>query len=435
MLVYENMLPMKPVTIFFASFLFACATAQSAVHVVKNGASIQEAIERSEPGDILQLEHGYYTGNLVVNKPLTIKGVSAPARPHILGDASSDTILIASPDVTLEDLIIKNSGADLGKKQSCVSIIKGSDRASLKRSDLSWCLFGVYIEQAHHVHLLDNRITGKRDFPSVKRGNGVQLYASNFARIIGNDISFVRDAIYVDVSHDARFLHNVLHHSRYGTHYMNAYRNVWEYNEAYLNRGGLALMEVKQQTVRFNKAWGNSDHGIMLRTIQDSVVEGNIVAGNGRGFFIYDAEFNELKNNLIAGNKIGVHLAAGSKNNNVEANDFIHNQVQVKFVASRDEIWGQKMGNYWSNYTGWDHDNDQRGDTEYEANDAIDRLSWQYPELKLLLASPAIASLKLASRQFPLLRAPSIVDKNPSMSPFHLDWSQWLNERYKWPSH
>ena len=70
----------------------------------------------------------------------------------------------------------------------------------------------------------------------VAAGNGVQLYNTTGARIEGNHISFVRDALYVDVSHHAIFRGNKLHHSRYGTHYMNSYYNLWEDNDTYLNR-------------------------------------------------------------------------------------------------------------------------------------------------------------------------------------------------------
>ncbi|MGV2541848.1 nitrous oxide reductase family maturation protein NosD, partial [Bacillus pumilus] len=67
--------------------------------------------------------------------------------------------------------------------------------------------------------------------------------------------------LYVDVSHHAVFKGNRLHHSRYGTHYMNSYYNLWEDNDSYANRGGLALMEVRDQIVRNNRTWGNADHG------------------------------------------------------------------------------------------------------------------------------------------------------------------------------
>src|SRR5690606_11195228 len=101
-----------------------------------------------------------------------------------------------------------------------------------------------WIEKADDVRVEGNLITGKRDVASSQRGNGIQLYNTRRARILDNAISFVRDAIYVDVSHHAEFRGNRLHHARYGTHYMNSYFNVWEDNDVWLNRGGLALMEV-----------------------------------------------------------------------------------------------------------------------------------------------------------------------------------------------
>jgi nitrous oxidase accessory protein len=198
---------------------------------------------------------------------------------------------------------------------------------------------------------------------------------------------------------------------------MNTNNSTWENNESYLNRGGLALMEVRDLTVRNNIAWGNSDHGIMLRTIQDSVIENNIVAGNGRGFFIYDAEYNIVRKNLVIANQVGIHLTAGSGNNKVDGNDFINNQEQIKYVAAKDVEWGRTEGNYWSNYSGWDQNDDGVGDVAYEANDVVDRLNWQYPLIKLLLSSPSIQTLRFVARQFPVLRAPSIVDKHPALAP------------------
>ncbi len=118
-------------------------------------------------------------------------------------------------------------------------------------------------------------------FDSAQRGNGVQLYNTEGARIYDNEISFVRDGLYMDVSHQAEFKRNKMHHSRYGTHYMNSYYNLWEDNDVWSNRGGLALMEVRNQVIRNNRAWNNQDHGIMLRTLQDAVVEDNIVMYNG----------------------------------------------------------------------------------------------------------------------------------------------------------
>jgi nitrous oxidase accessory protein len=217
---------------------------------------------------------------------------------------------------------------------------------------------------------------------------------------------------------------------------MNSYRNLWEDNDSYLNRGGLALMEVRDNTVRNNRTWGNSDHGIMLRTLQDSTIEGNVVAGNQRGFFIYDVEYATLRGNLVVDNVVGVHLAAGSTRNRVQGNDFIANREQVRYVGARDEAWGASRGepaagNHWSNYRGWDRNADGQGDVPYEANDLIDRLQYRYPVVALLMGSPAIQALRLVGQQFPVLRAPSVVDAAPRMRPTHTDWSRWRDRHFR----
>ncbi|TXH91295.1 MAG: nitrous oxide reductase family maturation protein NosD [Rhodoferax sp.] len=409
------------------SLWLAMAGAQAATVQVRAGDDLQAAIRAARSGDVLEIAPGTYHGNFVVDKPLTLRGVQ---RPVLDGGLQGDTVRVTATDVVLEGLQVRNSGADLNAQNAGVYIQPGAHRAVVRDCGLSYNLFGLWIEKAQDVRVEGNTITGKRDLNSSQRGNGIQLYNTTGARIIGNNIGFVRDALYVDVSHRAEFRGNKLHHSRYGTHYMNSYHNLWEDNDSFYNRGGLALMEVRDQLIRNNRTWGNSDHGIMLRTVQDSVVEGNVVAGNNRGFFIYDVEYVKVLNNLVVDNYVGTHLSAGSTRNVVEGNDFISNREQVRYVGARDEVWGQGRGNHWSNYLGWDKNGDGVGDVRYEANDMVDRLTWRYPSIKLLMASPAVQALRLVAQQFPVLRVPSVVDPKPRMEPTHKDWSQWRDKHY-----
>ena len=407
--------------VLLAALWFDRATA--AEWTVQPGESINAAVQAAVAGDTVKVERGYYVDHVVMDKPLRLQGVN---RPTISGDNQGDVIRVKSPDVVIDGFIIRDSGSDLTAQNAGIYVEPGAHRAIIRNNDFAYTLFGMWLEKANEVEVTNNLITGKRDFASAQRGNGIQLYNCYDAKIIGNNISFVRDGIYVDVSFRILFRGNKMHHVRYGTHYMNSHDNIWEENDAYSNRGGLALMEVRRQIVRNNRTWDNSDHGIMLRTIQDSVVENNIIVGNSKGFFIYDAEYNVLKGNLVMGNRIGVHLWAGSINNDVDHNDFIQNHNQIRYVATRNELWGKGKGNYWSNYVGWDADGDGIGDTPYEANDVVDRLNWKYPLVKLLLNSPAVQSLRLIARQFPLLRGPSVRDNNPRMLPFRSNWSDWL---------
>ena len=394
---------------------------------VQPGQDLAAAVKAAAPGDVIEVARGMYHVNLLIDKPLTLRGID---RPTLSGGNQGDTIRVTAPDVVIEGLIVRDSGDSLKDQNAGIYLYPGAHRAVVRRCDLTYNLFGLWIEKADDVLIEENLITGKREYASSQRGNGIQLYNTKGARIYRNNISFVRDALYVDVSHHAVFKGNKLHRSRYGTHYMNSYYNLWEDNDTFYNRGGLALMEVREQVVRNNRAWGNSDHGIMLRTLQDAVIENNIVAGNNRGFFIYDVEYIRLNRNLVVDNVVGVHLSAGSKNNEVEGNDFVGNREQVRYVGARDEPWGQESGNHWSNYLGWDRDGDGVGDVRYEANDMVDRLTWQHPSMKLLLASPAVQALRLVGQQFPILRVPSVVDPKPRMQPTHKNWSEWRGKHF-----
>ncbi|OWW22966.1 copper ABC transporter substrate-binding protein [Noviherbaspirillum denitrificans] len=401
---------------------FACA----AVFKVEPGGSIGAAVSAAGAGDTIEVAHGDYAEHVVIDKPLTLRGIG---KPTIRGGFTGDVIRVRAPDVTIEGIIVRDSGVDQTAQNSGIYLQPGAHRPTVKDCDVVHNLFGIWIEKVDDARIVHNTIVGRRDLQLAARGNGIQLYNSAGAQVLDNQISHARDGIYVDLSRKSVFRGNRIHHLRYGTHYMNTHQSVWENNEVYMNRGGLALMEVRSLTVRNNIAWSNTDHGIMLRTIQDSIVENNIVAGNGRGFFIYDAEYNTVRANLVTGNEVGVHLSAGSGNNKVDGNDFIDNRQQVKYVAARDVEWGKAEGNYWSNYSGWDQNGDGKGDVAYEANDVVDRLNGQYPLLKLLLTSPSIQTLRFVARQFPVLRAPSVVDKNPRMRPLNQDWRKWNDKR------
>ena len=397
--------------------MLVCAELQ-----VTAGQSIASAIRAAEPGDTVLVGPGLYQEHLLIDKPLTLRG---QGHPRLSGGNTGNVIKVKAHDVTIEGMTIADSGIDLGAQNAGVYVLPGHDRFTLRDCILPNNLFGLWLEKTQHSKAIGNTITGKRDLLSAARGNGIQVYNSADIDVIGNNISYARDGIYVDVSTRALFRNNKIHHLRYGTHYMNTNHSTWEGNETYQNRGGLALMEVRNLVVRNNIAWGNEDHGIMLRTIQDSLIEHNVVAANGRGFFVYDAEFNVLRENVVINNRTGVHLSAGSSNNEVDGNDFIGNEEAVKFVAARDVQWGRKRGNFWSNYGGWDQDGDGAGDLPYEASDLVDRLNWQYPLAKMLLTSPSIKTLRFVARQFPVLRAPSVVDQHPRMRPNNPSWSRW----------
>ena len=114
--------------------------------------------------------------------------------------------------MTIEGFIVRDSGADLGQQNA------GHLRRARRRLPVAPRRDPPQrpgLQPVRHLaadgegpRCLGNLITGKRDLGSAQRGNGIQLYNTTGAQIIGNDISFARDGIYVDVSHHAVFRGN-----------------------------------------------------------------------------------------------------------------------------------------------------------------------------------------------------------------------------------
>ena len=163
--------------------LFAAVTgcAHGAEWQVKPGESIQAAIVQAAPGDTIRVARGHYPENLRIEKPVKLIGVD---RPTVDGRGKGDTVRIVATDVSFEGFIVADSGGDLGAQNAGVYIQPGAHRARVIRCDFSYTLFGLWIEKADDVLIENNLITGKRDFDSSQRGNGIQLYNTTGARAI-----------------------------------------------------------------------------------------------------------------------------------------------------------------------------------------------------------------------------------------------------------
>ena len=79
----------------------------AATWTVHPGEAIQPVLDRAAAGDVVQIERGFYAGNLRIDKPLTLRGLQ---RPTVSGGLQGDTIRVAAPDVSIEGLIVRDSG-------------------------------------------------------------------------------------------------------------------------------------------------------------------------------------------------------------------------------------------------------------------------------------------------------------------------------------
>ncbi|SHE34096.1 nitrous oxidase accessory protein [Modicisalibacter ilicicola DSM 19980] len=393
------------------------------------GQSPQALIDKASDGDHLHLPKGRYPGPLDITRSLRI---SAEEQAIIDGQGEGHAVIIDAPEVTLEGLEIVNWGKNLTDLDAGIFVTEQGTNSVIRNNRLEGPGFGIWLDAVKGVRVVDNVIRGDTGLRSQDRGNGIHLFNVQDVRVSGNDITRTRDGIYIDTSSNNVLSHNTLYDLRYGIHYMYAYDNRVEDNLTHDTRTGYALMQSKRLTVVGNRSVNDDNYGILMNNITGSVIrdnriegitqpvdehgEGKLSGGDGKAIFVYNSQFNEFLDNRFARSDIGIHLTAGSEDNEVVGNAFVDNRQQVKYVATRPQEWSREDGgNYWSDYLGWDLDNDGIGDTSHEPNDAMDRVLWRYPAARLLMHSPAVLALRWAQRQFPVFRPEGVKDSAPLM--------------------
>jgi nitrous oxidase accessory protein len=373
-------------------------------------------VDATAPGDLLRLLAGVHAGPVLIDHTLSLVG---EAGAIIAGPGKGSVISLTAPDVRIEGITIRGSGIDVPAMDSGIFVSREAPRAVIRGNRLEGNLFGVYLHGAGGSLVENNVILGRDDLRMAEAGNGVSIWNAPGAKVVGNDVRFGRDGIFVTTSRDVLFQGNRFADLRFAIHYMYTRDSRVIGNRSAGNHIAWAIMFSDRLEIRDNVSIGDRDHGLMLNAANESEITGNVVRGGGeKCVFIYNAN-----KNLIAGNRfedcpIGIHFTAGSARNRVTDNAFIGNRTQVKYVGTRRMEWSvDGRGNYWSDHPGFDLDGDGIADAPYRPNDVMDEILWALPQAKLLLNSPAIDTIRWAQARFPALYPGGVVDSAPLMKP------------------
>jgi nitrous oxidase accessory protein len=415
--IVQKSLCFVPIIVLCLVFLHLPSVHAKTLIVGTDYSTIGDAIKKAKKGDVIEVKGGEHKERIKIDKAVHIKGID---NPTLIGDGGV-FVEIASRGVVFEGFTIIDGSFSTDLSGAGIYISKEADETIIKNNRLYGVMHGIWSVGARGIRIENNTIEGKKKLDLNYRGNGIYLTDSQEATIIGNRINYCRDGMYIEVSHDGKIIDNEIKNSRYAVHTMWVDRIVFSKNKASGNLVGFAIMYSRQSTITDNVSVGNQTHGMLLIQTTRSNITGNTVIGNAKGVFFYNSVFNSLISNLIMNNGLGLHSWGGSEDNTVTGNSFISNQVQVKFIAGKDQQWNH---NYWSDYTGWDMTDDGIGDIPYESNTVVDHILWRYPAAKLLYASASFQLLWMLEKQFPIFRVPKVFDSKPSMLPLHKNWKE-----------
>lgn len=395
---------------------FSIESAAKDIAVSTETGALTQALKQAEPGDVLRLAKGHYQGPIVIDKSLTLDGAG---EAHIEGSGKGSVISVTVPDVTIRGLTITGSGSSNKVRDAAVSLGKKAHNALVEQNRMLGNLIGVDIRGSKNALVKNNVIEGRQGHRMNDRGNGVYVWNAPGSKVIGNDIRWGRDGIFVNTSKKNEFANNRFRDLRFAVHYMYANNSVVRNNLSIGNHLGYAIMYSDKVLVEGNVSRGDREHGIMMNYTNKSVVKNNwIEQVTKKCTFLYNAHKNELTGNLFKQCGTGIHFTAGSERNKIWDNAFVGNRTQVKYVGSRWVDWSRdEHGNYWSDHPAFDLNSDGFADNIYRPNDRMDHILWSQPAAKTLLGSPAVQLVRWAQSAFPAFLPGGVVDKAPKMVP------------------
>ena len=381
--------------------------------------NLQALIDETPDGGVLVLDAGTYQGGVTIDRPMTITGGLAAV---IDAGGKGTAIEVAAADVTIDTVTIRHTGDSLDRENAGVSVT--APRVTVTNNVLEDVLFGVFLRAADDS-VVANNVIGAKDVDIARRGDGIRLWESAGTRVEGNVVRGGRDVV-LWFSNDLVVKDNVVEDGRYGLHFMYSDNARVEGNRLADNSTGAFLMYSRDLVLHDNVVSGNhgpAGYGLGLKDMDGVQAEGNHFVGNRVGLYLDNSPWSvdvwqTFDHNLFAYNDVGVAFLPSVQRNTFTENAFIDNGEQVAIQGGgvlRGNEWHLAgVGNYWSDFAGYDADGDGLGDVPYRLEHLYSTMSDHHPELRFFDETPAAGAIDLAGRLFPVLRPnPKVEDPAP----------------------
>lgn len=371
----------------------------SAIVVPDDYSTIQEAINHASEGETIFVRAGTYYEHIIVNKTVLLLGED---KENTIIDGNSrywpEVIKITANDTVVSGFTVKNS--DWFGVQ-----ISNSFGNTIKDNNVVDTLYGIRLDQSAGNSIVGNNVKNNRFM-------GILLCDSSnntlrYNEMAGNPENFgVWGLIISDFINDVDSSNTVNGKPVY--YWINQHDR-----QIPADAGVVMVVNSSKITVR-NLVLSNNDHGVSFAYTSSSYIEENLVTNNTYGIDLFCSFNNTISGNILSQNTMGISMRFSSDNiarentviasdgfylyqsdrnqiiantirnsrdygidfaesydNSIYHNNFISNKKNFSPYATGWNVWDDGYpsgGNYWSDYSGIDADNDGIGDTAYFVN-------------------------------------------------------------------
>lgn len=380
--------------------------------------SINAALHKAKAKDeILIYGKKIYKEHLVIQKPITLKGVGTPI---IDGGQRGDVIKVNADNVTIEGLQIQNS-ARSSQVDYCGVHVKDAQFVTVRNCVFRKNQFSVMFQNCKNGLIANNNISSNITYNPIM-GNAVHCWKSDNMHITGNNIGHNRDGIYLEFVNNSHIDHNTVSGcARYGLHFMFSHFNVYNSNRFNHNQAGVAVMfahnvEMINNTFEFNR--GTSSYGLLIKELQYSTIKWNRFLDNTVGLLIDGGSDLNVHHNVIKNNGWGMRLISASTNDTIVHNNFLGNTFDMTTNVSYNR--NNVNGNYWDKYEGYDLNKDGYGDVPFHPLSLFSMLAEQNENILFFFHSFLMNLLDATEKVLPSITPDNYVDNYPHMNPYKL---------------
>lgn len=410
---------MSPRIFFLILFVFLFNKAQTKTLVVCKQCQFKElstAIDQAQKSDTVLVKPGIYSSKAVsIIKSIVLIGEKGAI---LDGMAESYVLKLMADSITVSGFELKNSGRSFTKDYAAIYTF-GISGFQILDNQISESFFGILIEKSKNGLIQGNKVKGTA-IQEDQSGNGIHLWHAQQIKILNNEVSGMRDGIYLEFVDESRIAENYTHQNvRYGLHFMFSNHDEYLKNVFQNNGAGVAVMFskwIRMEENKFIDNWGTASYGLLLKEIYDGEVLNNIFQENTLGVYVDGSTRVNYIGNTFKQNGWAIKVSGGCYANNFTKNNFLGNSFDLSYNSKMND--NRFDGNFWGSYSGYDLDKDGKGDQPYRPVKLFSYIVNRTPETIVLLRSLFVDIINFSEKVSPAFTPDDLVDHSPSMKQF-----------------